>query len=101
MLILAEYGVDLILRNRRVSKTEAKHHPGAPFHQYSRYCPLVEVCRPDTPLNAILCTEEEGFYILTPDKGAIFVSEVPPKGSVQSDFFTGFLDWYYTCRIQD
>ena len=82
-LITLNFGVDLILQNRRPALPDSKLDPGASTHQYHRNCPAVEVLTQNTPPNAILCTEKTGFFILTPGKGAIFVSEVPPKGLVQ------------------
>jgi len=75
------YGIELILRQRLFPRRDKSKYPGQQYHDYKRYRPLVEVCQANTPDNAILCNEANGFYIVKPDVSAIFVSRGQEGGS--------------------
>lgn len=77
------YGIELILRERLYPKCDKAKYPREKYHDYKRYRPLVEVQQESTPDNAILCNEENGFYILKPDVSAIFVSRRSGSDSKQ------------------
>lgn len=73
-LVYDTFGLDLILRERKVAKLQQKEYPSAALHTFNRYTPLVEHNNQDVSAQSISCTEEAGFFILSPDKSAVFVS---------------------------
>ena len=69
-----QFGALLVLRQCKYLKSQLKDYPGGEQHDHKRNCPAVEVRTLDMPDNAILCTEENGFYVLPFHQSAVFVS---------------------------
>ncbi|KAF9043749.1 hypothetical protein BDZ89DRAFT_921225, partial [Hymenopellis radicata] len=65
-----ELGITLIVRER----------VDASVYGFKRYHPLVEAQDDDTDLQAYVCDEEHGFYIVHTDVSAIFVSPPNDRG---------------------
>lgn len=73
-VIHEKYGLDFVVRERMVAKGQREDFPHKSTHPFKRCSPLVEHSTRNTPADAILCTAEAGFYVLPPDKSAVFVS---------------------------
>ncbi|KAJ3508985.1 hypothetical protein NLJ89_g5460 [Agrocybe chaxingu] len=69
------FDIRLILRNRYYPVHKKQKFPGHIYHKFKQHCPLIEMQDATTQDNSILCTEAEGFYVLSPDTSAIFVSQ--------------------------